>query len=467
MDIGAVVLHKLLKEKSLEGWSRVRSSYFPNAFGSLVQAINKYYNNYNDIPDFSQLAAVSRDAGIIRSIHALEALEVPEIELDIAIDALVDQFAQDQTILHLEKFIESLPVLDVDEIKDNLSGIVLKLDECTMTSENVVAAADFNIFEKPDESNHQRFPLGINNTFDSTLGGAYREELILIGGKRGSGKSAVCSNIAVAQYEYGNSVVYFTIEMRAKEVIERNFAMIADVPHLALRQQNLTDEHIRRLALARSRQFLDADDVYKDFLEHGDRYKFESLLRNKVIKPDNQIVVVDDRALSLATIDLHIQKLKAQFKDKLTTVIIDYLNQIMFPGNKDSMYDWKVQIEISKQLKNLARKYDVAVISPMQIDENEGIRYAKGILDAPDIAFILNAHTKEDKCITFETTKIRGGPPISFTSPMNWETMRMSPVDIPAPVKQKKLEDSENGKKRTSFKAESATKNDDGSDTPW
>ena len=39
------------------------------------------------------------------------------------------------------------------------------------------------------------------------------------------------------------------------------------------------------------------------------------------------------------------------------------------------------------------------------------------------------------------------------------------PVDIPAPAKQKKLEEGEVKKK--SFKSESPTKNDDGSNTPW
>jgi KaiC/GvpD/RAD55 family RecA-like ATPase len=463
MDIGAVVLHKLLKEQDLEAWSRIRSAYFPNAFSSLILAINKYYNTYSEIPSFEQLSTITRESSIVRALSSLETLEVPDIELSIAIDALIDQYAQDQTIGYLDKFIEKLPILDVDEIKDELSGMVLRLDEQTMTSENVVCASDYNIFEKPEVSNLQRFPLGINNTFDSTLGGAYRQELILIGGKRGAGKSLVCSNIAVAQYEMGNSVIYFTIEMRAKEVIERNSAIQADVSHMSIRQQNLTEEDIRRLAKVRAAQFLDADDVYNDFMEHGDRYKFESAIRHKVIKPDNQIVIVDDRSLSLSTIDLHLQKAKAKFKDKLTVCIVDYLNQIVFPGNRDSMYDWKVQIEISKQLKNLARKYDITMISPMQIDEKEGIRYAQGILDSPDIAFILNAHTKEDKCITFETTKIRGGPPISFTSPMDWGTMRMSPQDIPAPTKQKKAEDG--GEKKKGFKAES--KNDDGSDTPW
>lgn len=465
MDIGAVVLHKLLKEQSLDGWSRVRLAYFPPAYASIYASINKFYTAYSKIPSFEQILAVSRDPLLIKNLQALNTLEVPDIELDIAIDALIDQYAQDETIKYLDKFIEKLPTLDVQEIKDNLSEITLGLDEKTMTSEKVARAGDLNIFEKPEDAEQYRFPLGINNTFDSVLGGAYREELILIGGKRGSGKSNVCSNIVCAQYEQGNSALYFTIEMRAQEVFQRNCSILAKVPHMAIRQRNMTDDMIIKLARTRAEMFVGGEDIFNKFRsDHKDQYLFEQQLRALPLKPDNQIVIIDDRDLSLVTIDLHIQKFKALFGDKLTTVIVDYLNQIMFPGNKDSMYDWKVQIEISKQLKNLARKHGVCMISPMQIDDDNGIRYAKGILDAPDIAFILDAHEKSDCCISFDTTKIRGGPPLAFTSGMDWDTLRISPVDIPPPVKKAKEKAKESHPKASDLKNKVK---DDASDVPW
>lgn len=462
MDIGAIVLHKLLAEQSLDGWARVRLAYFPPAFASIFAAINKYYTAYNEIPSFEQIKTVSRDPLLKKNLDALNSLEVPEIHLDVAIDALIDQYAQDETIKYLDRFIEKLPVLDVNEIKDSLSEIVLGLDEKTMTSEKVAMASDMNIFEKPEDSEHARFPLGINNTFDSVLGGAYREELILIGGKRGSGKSIVCSNIVCAQYDQGNTGLYFTIEMRASEVFQRNCAILAGVSHSKIRQQTYTQEDIRKMARVRADMFLDGTSVYNAFEEHGDRFLFEQQLRQKPLKPDNQIVIVDDRELSITTIDLHIQKFKAMYGDKLTTVVVDYLNQIMYPGNKESMYDWKVQIEISKQLKNLARKHGVCMISPMQIDEDNGIRYAKGILDAPDIAFILDAHTPEDNCITFDTTKIRGGAPLMFTSGMNWETLKISPIDVPTPAKKSKEKPSTKFDKKPESKVD-----DNNSNLPW
>ena len=438
MSIGAVVLHKILDSQSLDAWARVRLSYFPPEYTSLFSVIHKYYNRYNTLPSFEQLITTLREGPLLNSVLALQSIEVPDIDISIAVDALIDQFAQDETIKYLDGFIEKLPILDVSEIKESLSEMVLNLDEKTLSSDRVITASDICLFEKPEDIGHSRFPLGINNTFDSVIGGAYREELVLMGGKRGAGKSVVCSNLVTAQYERDYVSVYFTIEMRAAEVFQRNCAILAGVPHVSIRQNSMTESDIKKLAKVRADMFEDADSLYEEFLQHGDRFAFEHKLRQCKVRTDRQIIIVDDRELSISTIDLHLQKLKAQYKDKLNLVVVDYLNQIIFPGSREGMYDWKVQIEISKQLKNLARKYDVCMVSPMQIDDDNGIRYAKGILDAPDIAFIIDANEKSDNCISFDTTKIRGGPPLSFSSGIDWNTLRISPMDIPAPKKIKK-----------------------------
>ena len=90
-------------------------------------------------------------------------------------------------------------------------------------------------------------------------------------------------------------------------------------------------------------------------------------------------------------------------------------------------------------------------INPYQIDDSGATRFAKGILDAPDMALLLDAHAKEDNCISMETTKTRSGPPIKFTSGMDWSTLKISPVDAPEPTKKSKKEDKEDGGGKTPF----------------
>ena len=61
MDIGAVVLHMLMEEQSLDGWARVKKDFFEESFNSLYTAMNKFYQEYNSIPSFEELETVTRE----------------------------------------------------------------------------------------------------------------------------------------------------------------------------------------------------------------------------------------------------------------------------------------------------------------------------------------------------------------------------------------------------------------------
>jgi replicative DNA helicase len=315
------------------------------------------------------------------------------------------------------------------------------------------------MFQHPEDVEKERVYLGLNNTFDAVLGGVARQELILIGGKRGSGKSITSSNIFVNQYESGNSSIYFSIEMTALETMQRNLSILSNVNLQNLKQNKLTDEEVVRVVKARAGMFQDADQVVMDFLRHRDRFKFEeNLVRNHVLKADNQMIIVDDRDLTLSSIDLHIGKAKAKFGDKLKVVVVDYVNQIVLEGS--DQYDWKPQIEVSKKLKNLARKYEVVMVSPYQIDKDGEARFAKGILDAADIALVMEAHDKETNAVSFETTKIRGGKEMTFTCPIDWDTLKISPQTVDKPQAKEPV-------KRASKKSESLKQDDTSADLPW
>lgn len=426
MDCSAIVLNKLIEGRDLEVWSRIKLVFLDPAFSSLYSAIGKYYDTYNAIPSFEELELSLREGAAKRALAVVKLAKADEVSVDLAINALIDQYTQNEAISLLDKFADKLPVLDTEEIKEELAGIVLQLDEKTHTSNTVFLMSEVQLFKNEADLARDRVHLGFNNLFDATLAGVARQELILVGGPRGSGKSIWCSNIQVNQYEMGNTCPYFTIEMVHHEILERNFAIQANVDHLKLKQNKLSDEELLRVIKARAGQFLDADDLVEDFQRHKNKFKFESdLIRYKKLKPDNQMIIVDDRALTITALDLHLGKIKARFGDKFTVAVVDYLNQIVLEGS--SQFDWQPQIVISKKLKELARKHDIIIASPYQIDATGEARFAKGILDAPDIAIKMKA---EKDRIEYDTTKIRGGPPMKFASAINWETLRIYPQNI-------------------------------------
>lgn len=461
MDISAIVLNKILGSKNLEAWARLKLAFIDSAYSSIYAAISRYYDNYSDIPNFEELNLYIREGHSKETLAAIELTEAPEVDLEVALDALIDQYTQNETIRLLGNYIDKLPTYDTTEIKENLASIVLTLDEKTLTTEGVYSMNNIMIFQTPESLTHGRVHLGFNNTFDATLAGMHREEYLLIGGKRGSGKSICAANIVCNQYEAGNSAAFFTIEMSGKESLERIISILADVDHTELKQGKLSAEDILKVVKVRAGMFLDADDLVEEFKVTKDRYKFEErLVRDKQLKPDNQIVIIDDRALTLTSIDLHLGKLKAKFGDKLTVSVVDYLNQIVLEGGGAfNKFDWQPQVMVSSKLKDLARKYELIMVSPYQIDASGEARFAKGILDAADIALVMEAHDKDTQAISFSTTKIRGGSELDFTSAINWSTLRISPTSIDRPMPK---EPTKKGKKSSADTVE-----DNKGDIPW
>jgi replicative DNA helicase len=460
LDTSAVVLNKLLTERNLDIWAKLKLVFLDPAYSSLYSVVNKYYEKYSAIPSFDDLELTLREGPASKTLATLRLTEVPDVSAEVALDALIDQYTQNETVKLLDKFVDKLPLYDTNEIKENLATIALTIEEKTHTSEKVFTMADMMMFSHPEDLEKERVYLGLNNGFDSVLGGVARQELILIGGKRGSGKSIASSNLFVNQYESGNSSIYFSIEMTAKETMERNLSILANVNLQNLKQHKLTDDELFRVVKARAEMFVDSGDLVSEFLRHRDRFKFEeTLVRNCVLKPDNQMIIVDDRDLTLSSIDLHIGKAKAKFGDKLKLVVVDYLNQIAIEGT--DIYDWKPQIEVSKKLKNLARKYEIVMVSPYQIDANGEARFAKGILDAADIALTMEAHDKETNAISFATTKIRGGKEMAFTCPIDWDTLRISPQSVDKPQAKEPI------KKVKKNQEEVVPVNDSGADLPW
>lgn len=458
MDVSAIVLNKLLTEQNLDIWAKLKLVFLDPAYSSLYTVLSRHYDKYHSIPSFDELELTLRDGPAAKTLATLKLTEVPDVSAEVALDALLDQYTQNETIILLEKFVDKLPQYDSEEIKTNLSTIALTIEEKTFTNEKVFTMDQMMLFQHQQDIDSKRVYLGLNNSFDALLGGAALEELILIGGKRGSGKSITSSNIFVSQYESGFSSLYFSIEMTALETHQRNMAILAGVNLQNLKKNTLTDDEVFRLVKARANMFVGADELVSEFLKDRDRFAFEErLVRNFKLKPDNQMVIIDDRDLSIGSIDLHIGKAKAKFGDKLRLVVVDYVNQIVLEGA--DQYDWKPQIEVSKKLKNLARKHEVVVVSPYQIDDNGQARFAKGLLDAADVALIMEAHDKDAEAISFETTKIRGSKEMAFTSPINWDTLRISPQSIDKP--------SAKEKKKSDKQADASKPQEPGTDLPW
>ena len=123
-------------------------------------------------------------------------------------------------------------------------------------------------------------------------------------------------------------------------------------------------------------------------------------------------------------------------------IIVDYINQVKRSSmpSRGGQYDWTEQIEVSKALKSMAQEYETPVFSPYQTDASGEARFAKGILDAADAAYSLETWAQEDNCITINCVKMRAAAMRSFSSTMDWETLKIGPETALTP---KEKEDSD------------------------
>lgn len=423
MDIAGIVLHNLLKdpESALEIWPKLKIQYFSTDYAPIYSAIAKYYDKYQAVPKFSDLKITIRDQVVLQKIVSLELLEIPEdIDIIVAVEALVDQDTQEEALNEISEFVDKIVAYDTKEVTDKLSEIVLRLEERSDTSEEIYLMNDIFTIDKAEAL--RKIPLGLNNTFDSNLGISLTE-LIMIGGYRGSGKTVAACNITVNQYNQGNVGLFFSIEMRYREIYNRFLSILSGVENSKLRKASLAYTDYEKLALTRSGMFLDSEEIYEDFKTHRNYEKFEiDLLSSKKLKQDNQFIIVDNQNLTLPDIDMNIQKFKTRYGDKLKVVVVDYLNSINIPD----IYNWKVQITLSRKLKEFARKYDIVLVTPYQVDSSGEARFSKGILDKADISAVLKA---EEDYITFKSTKTRNISPFEFNAPINWETFNISATD--------------------------------------
>lgn len=423
-DVAGIVLNSILKnpDESLEIFPRLKLQYFNSSYSELFVSVTKYYNKYNELPNFESLEMTVRDSNIGKKIKALSLLEVSEdIDIHIAVEALVDQFTQEETLNNLSSFVDKIPHYDSSEIILKLSEVVMHLEEVTDDAEDVVLMDD--IFIMDEEEVHKRIPLSLNNTLDADSGGMELTNLIMIGGHRGSGKTVAACNICTNHYEMGDTTMFFSIEMRAREINNRFMSILSEVSNKSLRNMTCTPQELLKIARVRANFFDNSEEVYQDFLKHANFKQFETdLVKSKKLKKDNQIILIDNSRLTLADIDLNIQKFKQKHGDKLKSVVVDYVNQIVVSDK----YDWKQQIALSNALKEMGNKHDVLMVTPYQTDKTGEARFAKGLLDSADVAINLTNNTDY---INFKSAKTRGIAPFDFNAPVEWDTFKMSPND--------------------------------------
>lgn len=434
IEIETYAIYKILKDNDLDLFCRVKEQFFTGYNLHVYKKLESYYNSNKVLPSLEEVEHLPM-GNVVQNyykVHIKEAdYEDKVLDQNFLVRQLEEQYTKRDVLNKLSNIIDDFETLEVGEVTELFDSMVLELNSKIVNTEEFFDAADVDMFSKDDD--FVLFPTGLSNEFDSVNGGFALQELVLLGGRRGSGKSIITLNALRARYEMGHTVALFSIEMRYKEQMARLMSMVSGVPFLSIYKGEVSTEDNLKLASAKiSFWYKDTEKaraVLKRLYSTKDYVEFEASCRG-LEKKDNRFIIIDQIALGMNKINYYLRQIKSKYHN-FTMAAMDYLNIIKI----EDRLNWQSQIVIADTLKEHARNYNLTVMSPYQMDADGEARFAKGILDSADksLIFMPQEQTEQQQGpdhisqLKVHTAKIRNGRPISFMLHINWSMVRVFP----------------------------------------
>ena len=439
MNIASALLNSVIKEQDLETWGNLQLHYLPKEFHAIYRAISKHFEKENCLPTFDDLKLSIPSPELKEQAATLECLET-DSEPYLLLEYLKNDYTQIELFNEFKEYLkQSVAMTRAEENIECIENIILNVRNKVELDTDSVSMQNISILQSEEELKDY-IPLGLNGEYDQGMRFS-KQDLILLGGRRGAGKSFTCTNIAVNQYLLDNSSLYFTIEMTKEQIFRRMVSSATGIPLKRLQDRMISDIEYDILAKFQAGRFENSSNVLDKFMETRDFEQFHKEVSKLDLRRTTQMDIVYDPSLTLAKIRSEIEHKVKEHEVKV--VIVDYINQVKRSNipSRNGQYDWTEQIEVSKALKQFAQDYEVLIFSPYQTDATGEARFAKGILDAADAAYALETWSPIDACITFDCKKMRNGPMDSFTSEMEWDTLKIGPKSALNPKERDKLKE--------------------------
>ena len=233
IDLQKLTLRRLLDTQSNDLYSKLLNQYFTGINSVLYDKIKSFYKANTRLPSTDEILALRKDTGLQEYIEnqiCSEDNQNEQIADEFLVAQLQDYYIRDETIHFMDKLVDDLDDLEKVEVVDKFQNHLLHLNQAIPHDDELYDIAELDFF--PSEDDFRIYPSGLSSEFDAVNGGFATQELILLGGRRGSGKSIISLNLAINRFLQGNTVAFFTIEMRYKEVYDRVLAIVSGVPFL-------------------------------------------------------------------------------------------------------------------------------------------------------------------------------------------------------------------------------------------
>lgn len=273
-----------------------------------------------------------------------------EIDLQANLETLASRFNLDNTIKSIEKLKkayiikQTIKALEDEEVVLNIEKNILTLGEDIKTGVKVVKKSFFReealeLLEGEDENEDI---LTTNTVLDLVLK-LFRQELVLVSGEPGTGKTSFVLDMALKLEKSGYSGIFFSLEMAKKAISNRALSISTGIP---------TEKFLKKESLMK---YLETE------LKEEDKerlWKRIQKFREKV----RRLEIVDTSSMPVDELEIYVKNTIA-LRGKLDFIVVDYLQLLVGKGANDT----ERITDISKKLKQIAKDNGIVVIAVAQM----------------------------------------------------------------------------------------------------
>jgi replicative DNA helicase len=378
----------------------VRPGFFGNRDIDHIAKLSKeFYLKFGESPSKDQMKALVTDdpseisGEIVQQIYDVNLAEYDEDWLKRTGESWVKWRHFDKQLV---KTIEYVKTQNVSP--ENVEDVVQRAISMISTDGSLSFDADLGLDFFNPEDHMQRATDKIQTGWsfvDNVSGGGYDpKSLVVYAGEQGLGKSIWLANDAANFIRMGHNVCFVTAEMSAAKVIKRIGANLLTI----------------------SMQEYDQKSANRDFIKR----RLERITRG--LLPPGRLFVKEYPTSQATTLDIeaYIKELEEVTDHKVNVLIVDYINILSNYRNPNTENTYMKVKQISEDLRALAVKRNMLVLSATQITRGgwdsteikmENIAESAGLAHTADVVYALiqDGMMHANKEYWLKVLKIRDG----------------------------------------------------------
>jgi len=339
--IGAMLIDKKGQDEAIS--LLTKDVFYKDAHKHIFEAIYNLYNQNKSIDLLTVSSELKRTDKLVLSGGDFYLIQLTQkvsssAHIDYHSRILLQKYIQRKCIAVSSDIIEESYNEDVDVFEllekayKEFGGVT---DLVTVGKESNFKES-VNSYLNTSKRNSAGVPSSLS-LVNKKLNGFQKSDLIIVGGRPGSGKTAYALNEILEAGLRNIPIAFFSLEMSEKQIIGRMLSMISGIDITKVNNYNLTHQEVLDLK------------------------KCSDLLANLPI-------IIDDTS-GISPIELKIKCSKLKREKGIKMIVIDYLQLMKIKNKKVNNREQEIS-EISQSLKNLAKDLDVPVIALSQLSRN-------------------------------------------------------------------------------------------------